>query len=116
MLEVKKLISLKKGAVTLVRGDTAVLNVALHDNTLDKDYEMNEGDKLVFTVREDAGDTGAPLLQIESSQPRIFFKHEDTKDLEAGRYVYDICLFTSLGMVQTIGPAAFILKQDVNHD
>ena len=110
------MISLKKGAITLMRGDTAVLNVALKDKTLDKDYEMNEGDKLVFTVREDAEDNGTPVLQIESNGPRIFFKHEDTKDLEAGRYVYDLCLFTSLGAVQTVGPAAFVLKQDVNHD
>lgn len=110
------MISLKKGAITLMRGDTAVLNVALHDNATDEDYTMNEGDKLVFTVREDAEDDGTPVLQTESQSPRIFFKHEDTKDLEAGRYVYDLCLFTSLGMVQTIGPAAFIIKQDVNHD
>lgn len=91
--------------IWLIRGDDESLEVELTvgDNT---PYEMQPGDILTLTVREVPSKDSAVMLQIDSAPGvnRIVIRHEDTAELEYGRYSADIQLLTADGLRKTVWP------------
>ena len=80
--------------VFLTRGDHAIFDVEITDENGDP-YTMISGDKIIFTLRK-LYDRGVELIKKESSVPTFEIVNEDTKDLDFGVYVYDVCLYNSL--------------------
>lgn len=70
-------------------------------------YEMAEGDFLTCTVRKTA-EKGSPiLLRTISSNNWIYLNHEDTSEIEAGKYSCDIQLTKANGERVTIYPELY---------
>ena len=79
--------------VYITRGDDAELEVSITDGE-GTAYTMQDGDKLVLTVRELPSFESAVVCRIESADSRIILSHADTADAEVGRYSADIELIT----------------------
>lgn len=80
-------------AITLTRGDTAVIGLGL------KNYEKQDGDEIVMTIKKKITDAD-PVLSKYAEDGVIIFMPDDTINL-LGRHVYDIQITTSLGAVYT---------------
>lgn len=79
--------------IYLTRGDTAILRVAITDET-GEPYTMLPDDKLIFTVRRLAG-KGTPIIDKTVAGNIITISTDDTKDLSFGKYKFDIYLYNS---------------------
>lgn len=106
------MILVTKDAIWLVRGDDEAPEVDLTVGD-GEHYEMQPGDILTLTVRESPARESAILLQIDSAPGvnRIVIRHEDTAELEYGRYSADIQLHTADGLRKTVWPP---LEPDVS--
>lgn len=101
--------------IKLTRGDTESFSLSITD-TSGLEYEMQEGDKLVFTVKKSVYDE-KPIIQKDIVDKTFIIEHEDTKDLAYGTYYYDIQLTFANGSVSTIiKPSKFIVDEEVNFD
>lgn len=101
--------------IKLIRGDTARFEVEILDQSGEK-YVLQEGDKLVFTVKRNTS-TDEVILQKQILGDTFTLMHDDTKDLEYRKYVYDIQLTQSNGDVTTvIPPSDFVVMPEVNFD
>lgn len=99
--------------IMLTKGDSASLFVGVVD-LLDEEYHVNEDDIISMTIRKDADDEDVILYLIASNDNYIIFNPDDTKNLKAGYYIYDIQLETSEGEVYTIIPeSTFELMREV---
>lgn len=85
--------------IYLTRGDTAYLTLAI--TFQDESYEMQEGDKLILSVKKKVSDTDY-AFQIASDSLTIPVYPQDTKELDYGKYFYDIELDTAKGEVFTL--------------
>ena len=65
--------------ISIVRGDTGILQINF----------SQEVDSAVFSVKKNIEDTEY-VLQKNITDGVLQFDHDDTNDLEAGKYVYDI--------------------------
>ena len=75
--------------IHLTRGDTARLNVNLKNTVTKQPYEVQNDDVVIFTVKKDYNDE--PLIEKNNTGAANFhIKPEDTRDLEFGKYKYDI--------------------------
>lgn len=77
--------------IKLTRGDTAILDIELTDET-GEPYIMDPDDWLIFTVRRIAG-VGQPVLSKKVNGNEITISTDDTKGLSFGIYMYDIYLY-----------------------
>lgn len=108
------MLTIEDGAISLTRGDTAYLNIAIQNDD-GSDYEFQEGDTLTLSVRKDYEEDTPYLFQkkVDGGQTIIIYP-EDTKDKEYGSYYYDVQLNTYLGEVFTVvGPYRFKLTKEV---
>ena len=82
--------------IHLTRGDTARLKVNLNNTVTNAPYEVRADDKVVFTVKQDYDDE----VLIEKTcigATNFHIKPEDTRDLEFGKYKYDVQVKTADG-------------------
>lgn len=94
----------------ITRGDSAVFEIEVYDAD-DKQYTLQEGDLLEFTVKKNTKASEALIHKIGSL---IELYPEDTKDLKYGNYVYDVQLTFASGSVDTIiTPTAFAILEEV---
>lgn len=107
----------KKDAIALTRGDTAVLTVTFSADG--EPYTIQSGDAGYLTVKKNVRDEDA-LLEIEGNisadhtEMRFEFAHAATQEMEIGTYKYDIQLNMADGRVCTVaGPDDFVLLPDV---
>lgn len=95
-------------AIWLVRGDDERIDVPLYVARNDElvPYEMQPGDTVTLTVRNEPDADSPILLQITSApgQTVIPIRHADTKNLPLGRYSADIQLMTADGLRKTVWP------------
>ena len=93
-------------AICITKGDDAVMEVSEILTGSGEEYVLQENDVLTLTVRKMPKADDPILLQIDSSpgQKRIVFRHEDTSELEVGRYSADIQLTSFDGKRYTIWP------------
>lgn len=97
----------KNNAIYLTRGDTAYLNFEIEG------YEAREGDTITLTVRNYVDRTEAFNIVISLDEGFVITPAM-TKDLDCGRYLYDIQITTVLGEVFTvIEPTPFYLREEV---
>lgn len=92
-------------AVQLTRGDTAYLNVTITNDVDGTEYEMQDGDVLVFTMKKNVAD--APAIQKKIAGGTVFhLEPADTAHLDEGKYKYDVVLTTAAGDVFTVVQAS----------
>lgn len=103
-------------SIKLTRGDTAYFEVEIK-NEIDgkiKIYEVQEGDKLYFTVKKSYTDTVPVIQKVVHGGNVVHIEPEDTEGLDFGSNKYDVQLNTKDGDVYTvIGPAEFELLKEV---
>lgn len=107
------MLKIERTNITLVRGDTGVINAVI---TVDGvSYVLRDTDNCVFSVKTDY-DNKEYALQKTAVNGKFQLTHADTKDLEAGGYVWDMQLTTGAGDVVTVGPGKLKLLADVTRE
>lgn len=100
--------------LSCVRGDTLPIHITISSN--DGEYELQEGDKLYFSVKKSTKITDPILVQKEmtvSTGPQCVLSSEETS-LAYGNYKYDVELIQADGTVQTIiKPSVLTITEEV---
>lgn len=97
--------------IYITRGDDAAIDITAYigdDKT--EEYELQDGDKFIFSVRKIASAGSELVFAIESETGRIVISHEDTADKEVGKYSADVQLNTASGGRYTIWPKFDVTK------
>lgn len=93
---------MNRGDIEMIQGDSAEFEVSVAD------YEVGEGDKIVFTVKD--------LLskEINATEKNIILHPEDTREAKPGVYRYDVEFRRHDGEIYTIiDPHLFVLTGDI---
>lgn len=98
---------LESDVIYLTKGDDAVLEVSSIEAQDGSQYELKSEDVLTLTVRALPSAESPVLIQIDSLPGinRIVLRHEDTAELNVGRYSSDVQLTTADGKRYTIWPS-----------
>lgn len=106
------MITFEDGNISLTRGDTAYISLALVDNG--EPFKWKDGDTVTLTVKRTYEDIEDYLFQkIVAGGDTIVIEPIDTKQYEYGRYIYDVQVNTAIGEVFTVvGPATFKLTKE----
>lgn len=98
---------LESDVIYLTKGDDAVLEVSSITTDGGVEYALQETDVLTLTVRALPSSESPVLIQIDSLQGsnRIVLRHEDTAEMNVGRYSADVQLTTADGKRYTIWPS-----------
>lgn len=93
--------------ISLTRGDTARINISLDG------YELQEGDKLLFTVKKTVNDA-KECFQIITETNSIKINPTHTNDMSYGEYVYDVQLSMANGDIYTVvSPTKIKITEEV---
>ena len=78
--------------ITIVRGDTGSLQIAVNVvvNSVEQEYELQSGDTLTFRMSKSFN--GEPLIEKVITNGVLGFVSSDTEDLPFGDYFYDVTL------------------------
>lgn len=105
--------SIKGNSISLTRGDTLFLTVALIDPD-GSEYEVQEGDTLRFAMKKRIKSEECLILKsIPTDTLTLEIEPQDTKPLEFGDYVYDIEFTDAAGHVSTILLGTFSITEEV---
>lgn len=103
--------------ITLTRGDTAILKIAVTDKDGEA-YVPGTGDVIRFAMKKNYNDENVLVRSeavIDGSDITITILPEQTKSLNYGSYKYDIQLTTGDGVVDTfIDRATIELTEEVD--
>ena len=100
--------------IRLTRGDTAALTVSIVDDVNKQQYEMKITDVLKLSVKKDTHEADYCFQKVSTGKPNITIQPEDTKELDFGKYIYDVQLENSEGAVSTIiEPSTFEVLPEV---
>lgn len=98
--------------ITLTRGDSAILEVSITDET-GTPYVLGPDDVILFTLKR-ATSTRDVLFQKRLIDGAIRLSPQDTSRLEYGQYYYDVELTKADGFVATvIPPSLFTVAEEV---
>lgn len=100
--------------ITLTRGDTLKTKIRMFD-PVGEEYIPSENDRIRFAMKQKYSDYDPILvIDIPTDTCVLHIKPEDTKELDFGRYVYDIELTMEDGTVDTfITRATLKLSEEV---
>lgn len=97
---------------SMIRGDSTSIRITC-------DPAFQTGDEIAMMVREDADSEAViskTVTEFQDGAAVIGFLPEDTRELPAGDYVYDIQVTWASGNVQTIVQMSrFRIMEDVTH-
>ena len=103
----------KTNKITIINGDTGFIHLVV-DN-----YKLVLGDVVRFTVKSNIYDNEEVIAKdytdfLEDGSCIIEFESQDTRDLDAGTYYYDVQVSLSDGRVDTIiGPCKLVINKGV---
>lgn len=98
-------INQKTNKIKITQGDNAELEILIYDAD-GKKREIFDDDTIVLTMKKEVNSSSV-LLSKNAVAGVIEFMPEDTKDLSAGTYIYDIQLTTFGGKIYTIVPLSY---------
>ena len=107
--------------INLTRGDDAFIGLEIKQREFPYDnYELNEDDKCILTVRkfyEDNEYEENPILfEVFLVDNYFHIKPEHTNNLDFGEYFYDVQLFSSNNLTMTvIGLHSFNILPEVSY-
>lgn len=98
---------LESDVIYLTKGDDAALEISGVTAQDGSSYELQSDDVLTLTVRALPSAESPVLIQIDSmpGSNRIVLRHEDTAEMNVGRYSADVQLTTADGKRYTIWPS-----------
>lgn len=100
--------------IRLTRGDSATISVAIANSVTGEDYVMQEGDKLLLTVRKYPFKASAAVVEKELTGGAVFrLAPEDTAGLDLGTYKYDVELRTGRDVYTVVPCSDFVLLPEV---
>ncbi len=98
--------------IYITRGDSAILNLAITDNT-GAAFTIPDDAEVLLTVKKDTA-TKDYLLQKRIITGQVNIKPADTESLSYGNYYYDVQVKLATGYTDTvIAPHAFIVCEEV---
>ena len=107
------MLTIDNNTIYFTKGDTAYLDISLIYAD-EKPYVAHEGDTITLSLKRNILDSDYSLQKVVNAGETIVFNPDDTKDLTAGKYVYDVQLDTSAKEVFTIIPTSdFYLMEGV---
>lgn len=93
---------MNRNNIEMIQGDSAEFDVSVAD------YTVEEGDKIVFTVKD------VFSKEIDATVGTVILKPEDTRNATAGVYQYDVEFRRKDGEIYTIiDPHLFIITGDI---
>lgn len=97
---------IESDVVYLTKGDDAVLEVSCITAADGGEYALQDTDVLTLTVRSLPSAQSPVKFQIDAlpGSKRIVIRHEDTAELDVGRYSADVQLTTAEGKRFTVWP------------
>ena len=97
---------IESDVIYITKGDDAVLEITSIATEGGEEYALQETDVLTLTVRALPSSESPVLLQIDAlpGSRRIVFGHDDTAELDVGRYSADVQLTTAEGKRYTVWP------------
>lgn len=102
----------KEQNIKLTRGDTGIFTISLTDSD-GNSYTPKEGDSLRFAMAKNYGSEALINKQIPIDTCTLEIEPNDTKELNFGKYVYDIEFTDADGHVSTIILANFEVTREV---
>lgn len=94
------------GVIKLTRGDTARFTVVVDEVDADGNvvgvYQFDPDDKIIFGVKRNLKEDRYYLKKVVIGENQIVIEPSDTKDLQFGKYKYDVQLEKANGDVYTI--------------
>lgn len=104
----------------MIRGDSEAIRVSL-ENAQGDAIPLQEGDKIIMTVKENANDEMFKLRkeaeQLDEGELIFNFLPSDTKPLSFKRYYYDIELNKADGHVKTLVPiSGFTILEEITNE
>ena len=107
------MLTIKKNTITLTRGDTARIDLAISKDGEPYDFSS---DTVVFSVKTSTS-TPEYVFQKQVNDGVIYIAPSDTESLPYGTYRYDVQVTTQSGDVCTvIPPNNLIIAQEVTWD
>lgn len=103
---------IKNNRIYITKGDTGTLQLSL-ESINHNVVKIEDGDNIKLTVKKLASDI-EPLIQLTADETGQFsIGPEDTKELNAGVYVYDVQL-TRQGNIYTVIPQNYFeIKEEI---
>ena len=97
---------IESDVIYITKGDDAVLEITSIATEGGEEYELQPEDVLTLTVRTLPSAQSPALLQVDAlpGSRRIVFGHDDTAELDVGRYSADVQLTTAEGKRYTVWP------------
>lgn len=97
---------IESDVIYLTKGDDAVLEVSSIVTPSGSAYTLQDTDVLTLTVRSLPSSQYPARIQIDAlpGSKRIVIRHEDTAELDVGRYSADVQLTTAEGKRFTVWP------------
>lgn len=106
-----------KNVIRIMRGNSASINITPIDTDTGTPVILQEGDKVLFTVKNQNGTTvmkkvltAADYDDAEDTSLNCSIEPEDTIDLLTGEYAYD-CLLLVGSQAVTFISSAFIIEK-----
>lgn len=101
---------IEEQTIYLTKGDSAYIRVKVEPDS----YIAHEGDTITLSVKKKITDSGYAFQKVVAAGEVIHIIPEDTKNLDCGKYIYDVQLSTSYGDVFTIvEPSSFYIREEV---
>ena len=98
--------------IELTRGDSLVLDVVISSDN--GSYVPSSGDSIRFAMKKHYTDEECVINKdIPNDTMQLKIDPSDTKSLDFGKYVYDMQLTTSAGVVNTFVSGNFYLLEEV---
>lgn len=102
------MVKIRNNKISITRGDTLETKVSIMMRN-GEDYIPSEEDQIRFALKQDYDDEEPLIVKVIPYDTLILrLEAAETKELEVGRYVYDVELTTPDGFVDT-----FIDKQSL---
>lgn len=97
---------IESDVIYITKGDDAVLEVSSITAEDGSSYALRDADVLTLTVRSIPSADSPVMIQIDAlpGSNRIVLRHEDTAELNVGRYSADVQLTTAEGKRFTVWP------------
>lgn len=104
--------------ITIIRGDSGFVTTSLVEVNGDEEvpYTPKEGETLRFAMAKKYGaseDECLIIRPIDTSNLRLYFYPEDTKNLKFGDYKYDLEFTNEDRFVDTVLRATFRIAEEV---
>ena len=96
------------GVIQLTRGDTARLEVSITNLQDGKPYDIRADDTVTLTVRRTISSPDITFQKVCVGTGSFYISPDDTKNLDYGKYIYDVQVTTQNGDVYTVIPPTSI--------